>query len=315
METLRLSRVDDVAVFVRVVERGGFSAAARELDVTPGAVSKHIARLEGRLGLRLFDRNTRRVKLTDEGTAAVEHARRIVESIDALAEVASRSRGVLEGAVRITAPVPFGRKFVAPLIADFRGLHPKVDFELQLSDQVADLLHSDIDLAIRIGALPDSTLVARRIAQNHRVLVASPAYLEKHGRPATAADLARHTCLVFGYPGALQNVWSLQNGRRWARVPVRASLRSDNGEVLRDWCLRGLGISLRETWDIAGELRARSLVRVLPRWEAEPTNIFAVRAARSPLPYRIAAFLNFIAARWARPPWEEVAPPPARPAG
>jgi DNA-binding transcriptional LysR family regulator len=166
-----------------------------------------------------------------------------------------------------------------------------------------DLLRSDFDLAIRIGALADSTLVARRIAPSERVLVASPAYLEKNGTPSRPADLAAHTCLVFSYPGSLQNVWSLRSRRRRARVTVRGELRSDNGEVLRDWCLRGLGISMRETWDVVSELRDRSLVRILPAWEAEPTSIFAVRAPRTPLPYRISAFLDFITHRWRRPPW------------
>lgn len=304
METVEPPRLDDIAVFLRVVVQGSFSAAARELYVTPGAVSKHIARLEARLGLRLFERSTRSVKLTDEGHAAVVHARGVLASIDGLKDVASQSRELLQGTVRITAPVPFGRKFVAPLIAEFRGLHPKVDFELQLSDQVVDLLRSDVDLAIRIGALADSALVARRIASNDRLLVAAPAYLEKNKGPSQPAELSEHTCLVFGYPGSLQNVWSLRSGKRRTQVSVRGALRSDNGEVLRDWCLRGLGISLRETWDVADELCTGALVRVLPKWEAESTSIFVVRAPRSPLPYRIAAFLDFLAERWRRPPWE-----------
>lgn len=308
LETMDRPRTDDVAVFLRVADRASFSAAARELHVTPGAISKHVARLEARLGVRLFERSTRSVKLTDEGRAALSHARSALAAIDGLADLAARSRGLLEGTVRVTAPAPFGRKFVAPLIADFRALHPKVDFELQLSDAIVDLLQSDFDLAIRIGALADSTLVARRLAANERVLVASPAYLDAHGSPALPSHLAAHTCLVFAYPGSLQNVWSLRSGRRRARVTVRGELRSDNGEVLRDWCVRGLGISLRETWDVVNELRDGSLRRVLPKWEAEPTSIFAVRAPRTPLPYRLSAFLDFVAERWRRPPWEHAKP-------
>lgn len=303
-EQIDAPRIEDLTVFVRIAERGGFSAAARELHVTPGAISKQVARLEARLGVRLFERSTRRVKLTDEGHAALEHARRALASIDGLTDVALRSRGVLEGTVRITAPAPFGRKFVAPLIGEFRARHPKVDFDLQLSDQIVDLLRSDVDLAIRIGALPDSTLIARRLAKSERLLVAAPAYVRKFGAPARPSDLAGHTCLVFSYPGVLQNVWALRSGRQRARVTVKGDLRSDNGEVLRDWCVQGLGISLRETWDVVSELESGALARVLSKWETEATNIFAVRAPRTPLPYRIAAFLDFMAERFRTPPWE-----------
>jgi DNA-binding transcriptional LysR family regulator len=156
-----------------------------------------------------------------------------------------------------------------------------------------------------MGALADSTLIARKVASNERVLVASPDYLRKYKRPLQPADLSAHTCLVCAYPGSLQNVWSLRSGDRRASVAVRGELRSDNGEILRDWFLSGLGISLRETWDVASELHEGSLVRVLPKWETESTSIFAVRAPRSPLPHRIAIFLDFLAERWQRAPWEK----------
>lgn len=316
---MAVPRSDDLAVFLRAVDRGGFSAAAHELHVTPGAVSKQIARLERALGARLFERSTRRVRLTEEGRAVTTHAREALSHLDQIAEVIGRSRGVLEGAIRLTAPAPFGRKYVVGAITDFRRLHPRVDFELHLTDRVVDLMDEGFDLAIRIGPLPDSSLIARRLATNRRVLVASREYLARHGKPAKLRDLARHACLVLAYPGSLQNVWTLRRGRQRAAITVAGGLRSDSGEVLRDWCLDGHGISLRETWDLTDLRRGGALIRVLPAWEAEPTGLFAVRPPREPLPYRLSAFLDFLTARWRRPPWEPDAKKsgaePARSAG
>lgn len=219
-------------------------------------------------------------------------------------ELARDGRQGLRGVIRLTAPAPFGHKYVTAAIRDFRRLHPQVDFELRLSDQVQDLHGGNLDLAIRIGQLADSRLVAQRLAPNRRVLVASPDYLRVHGTPNAPDDLARHECLVFAYPGLLHDTWVLRNGRRKASVRVSGSLQSDNGDALRAWCLAGLGISLRETWDIHDALRAGTLVRVLPGWEAMPSNISLVRARREPLPRRLTLFIAFLLARWQHTPWD-----------
>jgi DNA-binding transcriptional LysR family regulator len=302
MEQAPRPRLEDLHVFVHVIERGGLSAAARDLHLTPGAVSKQVARLERVLGAHLLERSTRSMRLTDEGRAAAEQAREILALVDRLGETTARGRTALRGTIRLTAPAPFGRKYVAPAVAEFRRLHPAVDFEVQLGDRVVDLLASGVDLALRIGHLPDSGLLARRLAPSRRVLVASPAYLARHLAPRHPRDLAGHACLVLAYPGSLQDRWTLRRGRQRAAVTVGGGMRSDSGEVLRDWCARGLGISLRETWDLAGRDGA-GLVRVLPAWEAEPTSLHAVRPRRDPLPVRIAAFLDFLADRWKSPPW------------
>lgn len=306
--------LDDLATFLCVLDRGGFSAAARERHCTPGAVSKQIARLERHLAVRLFERTTRRLRLTSEGEAVAVHARDVLARLGQIAEVAARSRHELAGSIRLTAPAPFGRKFVAPAIAAFRQQHPAVDFELHLTDQVVDLVQSGFDLALRIGALVDSQLVARPLAKNHRILVASPDYLARHGSPAAPAELAAHSCLIFAYPGSLQSVWSLISGSQTARVAVRGGLRSDNGEVLRAWCQAGLGVSLRETWDVVDELHSGQLVRLLPTWQAEPGSIHAVRVHRDPVPQRLEAFLDFLAATWKSPPWEAPSAPLSAPA-
>lgn len=301
---MALRNLDDLAVFVHVVERQSFSAAARDLHRAPKTVSKQIARLEQALGTTLFERNTRNLRITDEGRAIAERARVALGVLEEVQELATGGSRELSGIIRLTAPMPFGRKFVAPAIHDFCRLHPRVGFDLRLSDQVQDLYSGDLDLAIRMGELADSRLVARRVAGNRRVLAASPAYLKAQGTPATPEDLAQHNCLVFAYLGLLQNTWPLRKSRREKSVTVGGTLCSDSGDVLHAWCLAGLGISLRETWDIHEELRNGRLMRVLPEWEAALSKISIVRARREPVPRRLTAFSDFLFERWHNAPWD-----------
>ncbi|MBN2977139.1 LysR family transcriptional regulator [Pseudomonas sp. FP597] len=302
---MALRNLDDLAVFVHVVERHSFSAAARDLHLAPKTVSKQIARLEQALGTTLFERNTRNLRITSEGRAIAERARVALAVLEEVQELATGGSQELSGTIRLTAPTPFGRKFVAPAIHDFCRLHPRVGFDLRLSDQVQDLYSGDLDLAIRMGELADSRLVARRVAENRRILAASPAYLKAHGSPAQPEELERHNCLVFAYPGLLQSTWPLRKGRRETPVAVSGTLCSDNGDVLHAWCVAGLGISLRETWDIHEELRDGRLVRVLPEWEATPSKISIVRARREPVPRRLTAFSDFLFDRWQEAPWDQ----------
>ncbi|WP_295975349.1 LysR family transcriptional regulator [uncultured Xanthomonas sp.] len=301
---MALRNLDDLAVFVHVVERQSFSAAARDLHLAPKTVSKQIARLEQALGTTLFERNTRNLRITGEGRAIAERARVALAVLEEVQELATGGSQELSGTIRLTAPTPFGRKFVAPAIHDFCRLHPRVGFDLRLSDQVQDLYSGDLDLAIRMGELADSRLVARRVADNRRILAASPVYLKAHGGPAQPEELERHNCLVFAYPGLLQSTWPLRKGRREKPVAVSGTLCSDSGDVLHAWCLAGLGISLRETWDIHEELRDGQLVRVLPDWEATPSKISIVRARREPVPRRLTAFSDFLLERWQQAPWD-----------
>ncbi len=302
---MALRNLDDLAVFVHVVERHSFSAAARDLHLAPKTVSKQIARLEQALGTTLFERNTRNLRITNEGRAIAERARVALAVLEEVQELATGGSQEPSGTIRLTAPMPFGRKFVAPAIHDFCRLHPRVGFDLRLSDQVQDLYSGDLDLAIRMGELADSRLVARRVADNRRILAASPAYLKAQGHPEQPEELERHSCLVFAYPGLLQSSWPLRKGRREKTVAVSGTLCSDSGDVLHAWCLAGLGISLRETWDIHEELRDGRLVRVLPEWEATPSKISIVRARREPVPRRLTAFSDFLFDRWQEAPWDQ----------
>ncbi|MHC9242532.1 LysR family transcriptional regulator [Pseudomonas aeruginosa] len=303
---MALRNLDDLSVFVHVVEHRSFSAAARDLHLAPKTVSKQIARLEQALGTTLFERNTRNLRITSEGRTIAERARVALAVLEEVQELATGGSQELRGTIRLTAPTPFGRKFVAPAIHDFCRLHPRVGFDLRLSDQVQDLYSCDLDLAIRMGELADSRLMARRVAQNRRILAASPAYLETHGHPVQPEDLARHNCLVFAYPGLLQSTWPLRKGRKEKTVAVNGTLCSDSGDVLHAWCLAGLGISLRETWDVHEELRDGRLVHVLPQWEATPSKISLVRARREPVPRRLSVFSDFLQERWRDAPWDAV---------
>lgn len=301
---MALRNLDDLAVFVQVVESHSFSAAARVLHLAPKTVSKQIARLEQALGTTLFERNTRNLRITSEGRAIAERARVALAVVDEMQELATGGSQELRGTIRLTAPTPFGRKFVAPAISDFCRLHPHVGFDLRLSDQIQDLYSGDLDLAIRMGELADSRLVARRVAANRRILTASPAYLKAHGQPRKPEDLVHHPCLVFAYPGLLQTSWPLRKGRQEQLMTITGSLCSDSGDVLHAWCLAGLGISLRETWDVHEALRDGELVRVLPEWEATPSTISLVRARREPVPRRLTVFSEFLLERWQDAPWE-----------
>nr|WP_247595541.1 LysR family transcriptional regulator [Brenneria roseae] len=297
-------RNDDLEVFLHVVDRNNFSAAARDLQILPKMVSKQIARLEAALGTTLFERNTRNLRITEEGRAIAEKAR---VALAVLGEVKELSRGgsdELTGNIRLTAPAPFGRKYVAPAISAFCEEHPRVGFDLRLSDQIQDLYSGDFDLAIRMGELADSRLLARKIANNRRILIASPEYLKGHPPIEQPEDLLNHNCLVFAYPGLLHNLWTLRRGGHEKNISISGNLISDNGDVLHAWCLDGLGISLRETWDIHDELRAGRLCRVLPDWEANTSQISVVRARRDPIPRRLSAFIDFITERWKQAPWD-----------
>lgn len=304
---MKIRNLDDLAVFLKVVDCNGFSSAARALDLAPATVSKQIARLEQMLGTRLFDRNTRHLHITDEGLAIAKRVRSAMVYLDDATEIARQGTDTLSGVLRITAPVPLGTRYLAPLIATFRAHHPQLGFDLRLNDQLVDLYASDIDLAVRIGHLTDSGLASHPLSDSQRVLVASPDYLRRYGTPTHPRDLARHQCLLFTYQGLRQNHWTLKRSDRAAiieEVQVIGELRSDNGDALRSWSIAGLGISLRETWDVAQELRSGALMRVLPEWAELEKPIHAVHVLRDPAPRRISVFTEFLIEQCRQAPWE-----------
>ncbi|KRC78526.1 LysR family transcriptional regulator [Achromobacter sp. Root83] len=284
----------ELQLVVELARAGGMSAAARELDVTPAAVSKRLAQIEARLGVRLFNRSTRRLSLTAEGEVYLESARRILDEIDDLDEQIASRQASPRGLLKVNAPLGFGRSYIAPAIAEFAQKYPEVALQLQLTDRPADFVRDAFDVAVRFGDLPDTSLIARKIAPNRRLVCASPGYLKLHGVPATPHDLARHQCIVLRQNDATYGMWRFTKGRRSETVKVRGNLSSNDGEVTLTWGLAGLGILQRAEWDLARYLRSGRLVQVLEDYALPQADIYAVFPERHHLSAKVRAFVDFL---------------------
>jgi DNA-binding transcriptional LysR family regulator len=299
-----MDRQGAMAVFLAVVEEGDFSAAARRLRMTPSAVSKIIGRLEARLGVRLLQRSTRSISLTSEGSAYAESARRILGDIED-AEFAIQPGAEPRGRLRVSLPSAFGHRLIVPMLPAFIERFPAIDLELDFSDAIVDLMNGDADVAIRVAAQSDSTLVTRRLASNRRVICAAPGYLERHGVPKTPDDLQRHVCLAITAHGRL-NVWEFQDGNGRHAIRVRGSVEANSTEALRHLALAGIGIVRLSEILVGGDIRAGLLVPLLTDCnyaEAEPITV--VYPHRRLLPPRVRVFVDFLAEQFARRPWEE----------
>lgn len=286
----------ELLLVVELARAGGMSAAARELDVTPAAVSKRLAQIEARLGVRLFNRSTRRLSLTAEGEVYLENARRILGEIDDLDALIASRQAAPRGLLKVNAPLGFGRSYIAPAIAQFAQQYPEVSLQLQLTDRPADFVREAFDVAVRFGDLPDTSLIARKIAPNRRLVCASPGYLKKYGTPATPHDLARHQCIVLRQNDAAHGLWRFTKGRRSETVKVRGNLSSNDGEVTLTWGLAGLGILQRAEWDLARYLRSGRLVQVLEDYALPQADIYAVFPERHHLSAKVRVFVDFLVA-------------------
>ena len=300
-----MDRVGDIALFLRVLDLGSISAAARSLDVSVAVASQRLKRLERALGVRLLHRTTRQLHPTPEGLQLAEQGRALVEDLEALGEGLRRTGGGIAGTLKVTMSSTFGRLYISPLLPEFLARHPGVRVSVDLSDVQVDLVSAGLDLAIRIGTLNDSSLVARKLATNRRVLCASPAYLQRHGVPRTPADLARHECLLLVGSQGRNDLWRLHEGEREIAVRVHGRIESNQGELLRDAAVAGLGIALHSTWHVAADLRAGRLQVVLPDHPLSDSGIFAVMPQRRLVPPRVRAFVDFLAEKLGEvPPWE-----------
>ena len=289
-----INRSGEMEVFVRVVDLGGFSAAARALRMTPSAVSKLIARLETRLGARLVNRSTRKLQLTPEGSAFYDRAVRVLADLDE-AERSAAAGASPRGRLRVNTNVPFGTHYLIPLLPGFLERHPEVTVEVTLTDTVVDLLEDRADVAIRVGPLKSSQLVARKLGESRMMLVASPAYLTAHGTPQTPGDLARHNLLGFSF-ARQSNGWPFRDadGSASAVVPTGNALVSD-GESMRLLVLTGLGISRLSLFHIGPDIEAGRLVPVLEAYNPGDTeSIHAVYVGGGHLPARVRAFLDYL---------------------
>lgn len=289
----------ELAFFVLLADKASFSATARELNLTPPAVSKRLAQIEQRLGVRLLNRSTRRVSLTDEGVLYLEHARRILADIQEMESSLSRRRGAPKGLLRMNATLGFGRTVIAPMVSAFVRRYAEVEVQLQLTDAPMDLVASGFDLGVRFGALPDSSLAARKLMSNRRLLCASPAYLAAHGAPATPGDLGAHACILHRQNDDAWGMWRLTRGRQAETVKVRGTLSSNDGDVVLGWALDGHGILIRSEWDLLKYLESGRLQAVLPDWTLPPADLYAVYPARRHLPARVRAMIEFLASQFA----------------
>jgi len=285
-----MSSESDLAFFVTVVGAGSLAAAAQELNLTAPAVSKRLARLEDRLGVRLMNRTTRRSSLTGEGEVFLAHARRILADIEEMEGQIGSSRAEPKGLLRVNASLGFGRTCVGPSVAAFVRRYPHVEVRLHLTDRPVPLPSEDIDIAIRFGDQPDSRLIASKIADNRRLLCASPAYLARRGRPAVPSDLSRHDCIVLRQNDTVYGQWHFAKGRGNETVKVHGPLSTNDGAVALNWALEGHGILMRSEWNVAALLRDGRLEEVLPGYRTPSADIYAVYPERLNLTAKIAMF-------------------------
>lgn len=280
--------IASLTVLVEAANAGSLAAAARRLGLSPLTATRRLAALEAEIGARLMQRSTRSLALTPEGEAFLPYAQAILENeAAALASVRPSAAGA-SGLLRLTASAAFGRKVVAPVIADFMKANPQVCVDLLLTDALVDIVAQGIDLAIRIAPLKDSTLIARRLSTNPRALYATPAYLDEHGTPGVVADLIRHQCLAFS--GTTH--WSFAGGGHTNRVRVRARFSANSIEGLREMCLAGLGIAILSDWDVHEAVDDGQLVRfTLADGEPEPLAIWAVYPSSRFVPPKVRLFM------------------------
>ena len=289
----------DLLFFSALARQPSLAAAAQQLGVTPPAVSRRLAALEARLGVRLLNRTTRRVSLTAEGERYLEEGERILRDIDALERSLAASRAVPSGLLRINATFGFGRRHLAPAVSEFARRWPEVEVVLHLTDRPLDLESHGMDLAIRFGPPPDTHVHARRIARNRRLLCAAPSYVAAFGAPDTPQALRAHRCIVIRENDDAFNTWVLSDGTREVKVKVAGPLGTNHGEIAVDWALDGHGILLRSEWDIAPQLRDGQLVRLLEPWAGTAADIHAIWPPHHQLSARVRAFVDFLAERFA----------------
>ena len=299
--------------FVSVATRGSLTAAAKAEGVAPAIMGRRLDALEEHLGVKLLVRTTRRISLTHEGSAFLEDCQRLLSDV-ANAEASVSEGGVkATGHLRITAPAGFGRRHVAPLVPRFRTAHPDVTISLNLSDRVVDLAGEGFDCAVRVGDLPDSSLVSVRIADNRRLCVATPAYLQRRGTPRHPSELSGHDCLTLSSEASQTRGWAFRMPMATGASPdgTRAfevthlkpggPLDCSDGQVLHDWCLAGYGIAWRSTWEVEAEIAAGRLVEVLEGFAAPPNGIYVVFPQRKHMPLRVRLWIDFLKHHYAQP--------------
>lgn len=289
-----MDRLKQIETFASVATRGSLTAAAHAEGVAPAVIGRRIDALEERLGVKLLLRTTRKITLTHEGSAFLEDCQRLITDL-ANAEASVSAGGVkASGHLRITAPAGFGRRHVAPLVPAFLAQHPDVSLSLNLSDRVVDIVNEGFDCAVRVGDLPDSSLVSVRLADNRRLCVAAPDYLKRAGTPKTPADLSRHQCLTLSSDASQTRGWAFLVDGQVTHLRPSGRLDCSDGQVLHEWCQRGLGIAWRSTWEVEGAVASGLLQVVLEDFAAPPNGIYALFPQRKHLALRVRLWIDFL---------------------
>jgi DNA-binding transcriptional LysR family regulator len=290
----------DFKIFAGIVRCGGLSAAGRELGLSPAMISKRLAQLEAKLGARLLNRTTRQVTLTDVGQHFYEKVVAILAAIEDAENFVAGQAGGARGILRISAPTSFGRMHLAPHLKRFLDAHPSLSLELNLTDEFIDLVAGNVDIAVRIAALADSSLVAQRLAPNRRVLCATPAYLKDHGRPKDLDDLRHHHLLA----ATAQTQWRLEGPKGPESLRVQSFIRTNSSEVVRETVLASLGIAMRSTWDVSEELKSGTLSIVLPHYRgSSDVAIYALHPSRQFVSPNVKAFTQFLMNLYGKNPY------------
>lgn len=296
--------ITDLRFFVALTESGSLAEAARRMDVTPSAVSQRLRQLETRLSLHLVHRSTRRFSLTDEGELFNAGAVGLLADLDDLTDTLRARSGEVAGTLHVCGPLGFGRHHLAAAIADFHTLHPRLMVSLSLSDVVPEADANRFDMIVHIGNLTDSSMVAYPIAPNARFVCAAPDYLARHPAPREPQELATHHCIVLRENQEDVTLWRFRKSRNEVSVRVPAILSSNDGDVVRQWALRGKGVIMRSEWDVAENLAAGRLVRVLKDWRLPDADVVALVDRRHGMAARVNLFLSFLQARFKPvPPW------------
>lgn len=296
--------IQHLKLFVRIAALYNISQAGNELGLSPAVASDQLNKLEQSLGVRLLHRSTRRVALTDEGEAFLPHAEDVLASVEAALDVIGGFRSEPVGTLRIAASTSFGRMHLLPALAAFNLCYPRLNVDLRLSDTVVDLIEGGFDIAIRIAALQDSTLMAKKLATDKRILLASPAYLARHGTPQSLDQLKEHNCITL----AGIDLWAFESTEGIKTVKVQGGLRTDSGEAVRDACVAGMGLALSSTWCAYQHVQRGKLVPILTEFPVlERTAIWLVRPNNKMMPLKVRVFIDFLMDRFGSPPYWDLA--------
>ncbi|WP_077001744.1 LysR family transcriptional regulator [Variovorax sp. KK3] len=296
---MKIENLADLHVLVHTARGGTLTAAARSLGLTPAAASAALKRLEAQLGARLFERSTRAMRLTPQGQTLLDYASRAFELLAEGESLVTADRADLVGTLRVAAPSDLTRGALLPWFDEFLEAHPGLQLALSVGDRPLDVTRDEVDVALRYGALADSRLVARKLADSRPVLCAAPAYLARHPAPQAPQDLLKHNCLTFHRSGRRQRIWRFARHGQWTEVRVDGDRIADDASLARQWAVEGRGITLKSMLDVRSDEASGALLRLLPDWDTEPYPLHALLPSGRFVPARVRALVDFLAAKFA----------------